>query len=69
MAGDIESAQRKLTARVMGKPGVSGTAIGMQSGKPCLKVYLSGPDASGSVPKSVSGFPVVVENTGAFRRF
>jgi hypothetical protein len=68
MGEDIESAQRKLTARVMGKPGVSGTAIGMKSGKPCLKVYLSGPDASGSVPKRVGGFPVVVESTGKFRR-
>lgn len=68
MAEDIESAQRKLSDRVMGKPGVSGTAIGQKGGKPCLKVYVSGPEASGSVPKRVGGFPVVVENTGKFRR-
>ena len=68
MAEDIESAQRKLSDRVMGKPGVSGTAIGQKGGKPCLKVYVNGPDAGGSVPKRVGGFPVVVENTGKFRR-
>lgn len=68
MAGDIEAAQRELTSKVMGRPGISGTAIAQKSGKPCLKVYVEDRDARGSVPKKVGGFPVVVEVTGGFRR-
>lgn len=68
MSGDIKTAHQELTARVMGKPGVSGTAIGMNGGKPCLMVYLSDRAAAKSVPRSVKGFPVVTEVTGSFRR-
>ena len=64
----LESAQRKLTSRVMGRPGVTGTAIGEMGGKPCLKVYVTEKSAGKNVPKSVDGFPVVVEVTGAFKR-
>jgi hypothetical protein len=67
-AGQLDAARRELNARVMGRPGVSGTAIGERGGKPCLKVYVSDAAASGSVPKSVGGFPVVVETTGLFKR-
>jgi hypothetical protein len=52
----------------MGRPGVTGTAIGERGGKPCLKVYVSHKDAGKSVPKSVDGFRVVVEVTGTFKR-
>ena len=68
MSGDIKAAHRELTSKVMGKPGVSGTAIGMHGGKPCLMVYLSEKGAGKSVPRSVDGFPVVTEVTGSFRR-
>ena len=68
MADDIRGAQRKLNDKVMGRPGVSGTAIGEKGGKPCLKVYLSDPEAGKSVPKNVGGFPVDAEVTGSFRR-
>jgi hypothetical protein len=64
----IKDAHRDLTLKVMGQPGVSGTAIGQKGGKPCLKVYLSDSKAKTSVPAKVGGFPVVVEKTGAFRR-
>ncbi|MGD2123722.1 MAG: hypothetical protein PVJ76_18375 [Gemmatimonadota bacterium] len=64
----LEAAQRKLTARVMGRPGVTGTAIGEQGGKPCLKVYLSDRDVAKTIPRSVDGFNVLVEVTGTFRR-
>ena len=52
----------------MGKPGVSGTAIGRKGGKDCLMVYVNGDVAPGLVPKKVGGFPVVVEKTGTFRK-
>lgn len=67
--GDIKGAHRKLTAAVMGKPGVSGTAIGQGASGPCLKVYLTDTSARSSLPKSVEGFKVVVEQTEVFRRF
>ena len=68
MSGDIKAAHKELTDKVMGRPGISGTAIGMSGGKPCLTVYLSDRSAGKSVPKSVGGFPVVTEVSGSFRR-
>ncbi|MDA0327991.1 MAG: hypothetical protein O2958_03100 [Gemmatimonadetes bacterium] len=68
MADDIKAAQRKLSGKVMGKAGISGTAIGEKNGKPCLKVYVSDSKAGRSVPGAVAGFPVVVEVTGGFHR-
>ena len=68
MAKDLKSAHRELTGKVMGRTGVSGTAIGQRGGKPCLKVYVSDSKAGRSVPKKVGGYPVVVEKTGKFKR-
>jgi hypothetical protein len=68
MAGDPRAALRELTSKVMGRPGVSGTAIGERGGKPCLKVYVDGSGPPPKIPGSVSGFPVVVEKTGGFKR-
>ena len=64
----LEAAQRKLAARVMGRPGVIGTAIGERGGKPCLKVYVTDRDAAKTLPRTVDGFRVVAEGTGAFKR-
>jgi hypothetical protein len=64
----LEAAHRALTSKVMGRPGVTGTAIGEEGGKPCLKVYLSDKGAAESLPASVAGFRVVIEVTGPFRR-
>lgn len=54
----------------MGRPGVVGTAIGVASGKPCLKVYLAtgGARARARIPGSYEGYRVVVEKTGPIRR-
>lgn len=68
MADDLKAAHRQLTAQVMGRRGVSGTAIGERGGKPCLKVYVTDAWAGRSVPKRVGGYPVVVETTGPFER-
>jgi hypothetical protein len=68
MASSIVDAQKKLNERVLGRPGVSGTAIGQKDGRPCLTVYVSDDRASGVVPGSMAGFPVVVEKSGTFRR-
>ena len=63
----LEAAQKKLTDRVMGRPGVNGTAIGERDGKPCLKVYVSDTGAKKAIPRSQDGFPVVVEVSGRFK--
>lgn len=68
MSKDLRGAQAKLNSKVMGRPGVAGTAIGEKGGKPCLKVYLSDDSARSKVPKKVGGVPVVVEKTGGFTR-
>ena len=66
----IEDAHRRLSRRVMGRPGVVGTAIGVAAGKPCLKVYLAsgGGGERGRIPGSYEGYRVVVEKTGTIRR-
>ena len=64
----LKEAQRKLTDKVMGRAGITGTAIGEQGGKPCLKVYVEDEKAGKHLPKRIGGFPVVVEVTGSFRR-
>jgi hypothetical protein len=64
----LEAAQAELTRRVMGRPGVSGTAIGERCGKPCLKVYITEAGAGKGLPRRILGFRVVVETTGSFRR-
>lgn len=68
MSSDLEAAHRELTRRVMGRPGVSGTAISADAaGRPRLTVYVSDGEAAASLPTSVRGVPVVVERTGPFR--
>jgi hypothetical protein len=64
----LRAAQRKLTAKVMGRRGVAGTAIGSDGGRPCLKVYLTDRAARGGVPRSVDGYRVVVEVSGRIER-
>ncbi|MCH7991793.1 MAG: hypothetical protein IIC35_05205 [Gemmatimonadetes bacterium] len=68
MSSDLKAAHKELTRKVMGRDGISGTAIGQKGGKPCLKVYVSDSKAGLSVPSKVGGIPVVVEKTGGFRR-
>ncbi|MDX1648014.1 MAG: hypothetical protein R3304_12780 [Longimicrobiales bacterium] len=67
-ASDIRAAQTALNDRILGQPGIEGTAIGQTAGKACLKVYVSDASAERRVPSSFRGFPVVVERSGPFRR-
>ncbi len=64
----VREAQRKLTERVMGRPGVVGTAIGMSKGSTCLKVLISDDRGRHGLPKTVDGYRVRVETTGTIRR-
>lgn len=71
MSGSIEEALDRVTRRVIGMKGVSGTAIGTSRGKPCIKVYLErdDPDLRSRLLRRAGGFPVDVEVTGRVRRF
>jgi len=64
----LEAALAELTNKVMGQPGVSGTAIGERCGKPCLKVYVADAKVGKALPRNVGGFQVVIEATGPFKR-
>ena len=68
MGSKLETAQEELTNRVMGRAGVTGTAIGERKGKPCLIVYVSDSGVGKGLPRSQGGFPVVMEVTGQFKR-
>jgi hypothetical protein len=64
----LRAAHRKLTAQVMDRRGVTGTAVGSDRGRPCLKVYVSDASARAGLPGDVDGFPVVVEISGKIER-
>ena len=63
----MKGALGKLTKAVIDRPGVTGTAIGLSKGKPCLKVYVMDRRAAGKIPSRVDGHRVEVEETGTFK--
>jgi hypothetical protein len=65
----IEQVLRAHTDAWLAIPGVVGTAIGQQRGKPCIKVLVARKSAeiATRIPRQVDGYPVVVEETGEFR--
>ncbi len=65
----IEQVQAEYTPKWMALPGVVGTGIGEQNGKPCIKVLLSRetPEIRREIPDTVKGYPVVLEVTGEFK--
>lgn len=67
----LKAAQSKVTEQVMGLPGVTGTALGLHAGKPCIKVYVSGDtrDLGRRIPRKKDGIPVILEKTGSFKAY
>jgi hypothetical protein len=67
----IEQVLEAHTARLMSIPGVVGTAQGLCSGKPCIKVFVAKktPELLGQIPAAADGYPVAVEQTGDFHPF
>ena len=65
----IEQVQEEHTDDWMAIPGVEGTAIGLFEGKPCIKIFTSRKPQQlrGKIPSTVEGYPVIIEETGAFR--
>ncbi len=65
----IEQVQEEHTVEWMAIPGVEGTAIGLSEGKPCIKIFTSRKpqEVRGKISSTVEGYPVIIEETGAFR--
>ena len=70
MSDPMERAQASVTRKVIDLEGVTGTAMGLCDGKPCIKVYIeaNSPSLRSRLPRSEGGYPVVVEVTGKIRR-
>jgi len=67
--GDVKAALAELNRKVLGLPGVSGTAVGESGGEPCLLVYLGDASARSRIPSRVGGVPVKVDVTGRITRY
>ncbi len=65
----IEQVQEEHTDDWMAIPGVEGTAIGLFEGKSCIKIFTSSKPQQlrDKIPSTVEGYPVIIEETGAFR--
>lgn len=70
-AGDIDAVLRAHDKELLAIRGVVGVYVGvLDDGKtPCLKVMLAEKSAEieRTIPKSIEGYPVVIEVTGEIR--
>jgi len=65
----IKDVLKKHTKDLMSIPGVVGTGQGLCEGKPCIKVLVieKTPDLNQKIPKTLDGYPVVIEETGEIK--
>lgn len=65
----IQQVQEEHTAQWMALPGVVGTALGQCEGKPCILVLTAShtEQVRQTIPSTVEGYPVVVQNIGEVR--
>jgi hypothetical protein len=68
-AKTIEEALREHTDALMAVPGVVGVAQGLLRGKPCIRVFVAAdtPELRRRIPRTLEGYPVVVEASGEIR--
>ena len=68
---DINAVLRDHDREMMAIPGVVGVYVGvLEDGKtPCLKVMVvrKTPELERKIPKSLEGYPVLLDETGAIR--
>jgi len=69
MPPPIDYVLRAHTDEWLAIPGVVGTAIGRQRGKPCIRVLVAhkSKEIARRIPRHVDGYPVLIEETGEFR--
>ena len=67
----IEEVLKDHTQELMSLPGVVGTGQSLCDGQPCIKVYVVNktPELAKQIPKTLEGYPVVIEETGEIRAF
>lgn len=65
----IEEVLKAHTGQLMSLPGVVGTAQGLCSGRPCIKVYIvkKSAELGRNIPDTIEGYPVMVEESGEFK--
>ncbi len=65
----IESVLKQHTDRLLSLPGVVGAGIGECEGEPCIKVLVveETPELVHKIPRTLGGYPVVIEETGEIR--
>ena len=65
----IQEVLKSHTPDLMSIPGVVGTAIGEQDGKPCIVVMVvqKTADSVKKIPSTLEGFPVVIKEVGEIR--
>ncbi len=65
----IEEVLNEYTEELMGLPGVVGTGRGLCDDKPCIKVFVikETPEIDQKIPRTLDGYPVVIEETGEIR--
>jgi hypothetical protein len=65
----IEKVLKKHAGSLMKLEGVVGIGEGLCEGKPCIKVFLTRktPELEKKIPASLDGYPVILEETGAFK--
>jgi hypothetical protein len=67
----IEQVLDRHSKQLLELPGVTGTGIGEQSGKPTIVIMVKNltPDVKASLPRTLEGHPVVVEESGEITAF
>jgi len=65
----IETVLKEQTDKLMAIPGVVGTAQGLCSGKPCVKVYVVKETSSlvKQIPATLEGYAVEIQVTGEIK--
>jgi len=69
LAMTIEEVLKEQTKEWMLIPGVVGTGLGLCDKKPCIKVFVieRTPELNQKIPRTIEGYPVVMEETGVIR--
>jgi hypothetical protein len=68
-AETIKEVLKSHTKELMAVPGVVGTGQGICEGNPCIKVFVieKTPDLDQKIPKTLNGYPVVIQETGQIK--
>lgn len=71
VAKAIEEVLKERARELMSIPGVVGAGQGLCEGKPFIKVFVikKTPDLDQKIPKTLEGYPVVIEETGEIKVF